>query len=120
MSEQTKRAPAAAAATRAPAGFKVNPDHIDAKPGEGVRSLRRPAPDPNEPTETGIVARGRSVHCGGTDDEKHMVGMHPISGEPIYVPVQTQFGPGMTVTLPRSEIARLREMGFLEDSSDDE
>ena len=75
--------------------------------------LRRPAPDPNEPKETAVVRRGRSVHVG--TDEKHMVGTDPIKGEPIYACVQEFFGPGQSVTLARSEIARLRGLGFLED-----
>ena len=107
MSDSNRRPAATASAqTSAAAGFKVHPDHLDAKRGEGIRMLRRPAPDPNEPKETAVVRRGRSVHVG--TDEKHMVGTDPIKGEPIYACVQEFFGPGQSVTLARSEIARLR------------
>ena len=105
--------------TSAPAGFRVSPDKVldSTSLHEGVRMLRRPPVDPNEPKETGIVRSGRSVHCGS--EEKHMVGTDPIKGEPVYACVQEIFGPGQTVTLPRSEIRRLIGLGFLEDPDGD-
>lgn len=122
MTDQTNKRPAAARAmhTSAPAGFRVSPDRVldSANLHEGVRMLRRPAPDPNEPKETAIVRAGRSVHCGS--EEKHLVGRDPVTGAEVHACVQEIFGPGQMVTLPRSEIARLRGLGFLEEEGDDE
>jgi hypothetical protein len=120
MTDQTKRASAAPAGMRttAPAGFRVSPDHIDSKPGEGLRMWRRPvADDPNKPKETGVVRSGRSVHVG--TEEKHLVGRDPVTGAEVYAAAQIFFGPGQTVTLPRSEIIRLRGLGFLVDPDDE-
>jgi hypothetical protein len=114
MSEQTnKRAPAATAGMRttAPAGFRVSPDHIDSQRGDGVRALRPVEPDPDEPREFAVVARGRSVDA--PTEQRRAVGYDPVKGEQLYAAVQRRFMPGETIELPVSEIRRLRELGFL-------
>lgn len=114
MSDPSNRRPAASASaqTSAAAGFKVHPDHIDAKRGDGVRALRPVEPDPNEPRELATVARGRQVHV--PTDQKRAVGYDRDSGEMIYAAVQRHYMPGEQVELPISEIRRLRGLGFLE------
>ncbi len=68
--------------------LRVHPDHQFRSPGG------RPHPEPEvtgPPTEA-IVAAGRSIHLEGFIVR----------------------GPGQKVTLPLSEILRLRELGFVE------
>lgn len=64
----------------------------------------------------GTVARGRTVAVPHPTKKK-VVGSNPETGKPIYGPVMTDHGPGQEVTLPESEIASLRERGFLVDPS---
>ena len=116
-SDQTTRRPAVASMqTSAAAGFKVHPDHLDAKRGDGVRALRPVEPDPDEPRELATVRMGRSVDVPDPV-EKRAVGYDRDSGAMIFAAVQHRYGPGQQVELPVSEIRRLRGLGFLVDPS---
>ena len=119
MVDQQTRQPAAVASmqTTAAAGFKVHPDHLDAKPGDGVRALRPAEPDPDEPRELATVRPGRSVDVPDSI-EKRAVGYDRDTGKSIYAAVQHRYGPGQQVELPVSEIRRLRGLGFLVDPND--
>ena len=112
MTEQTTKRPAAAMRSTAPAGFRVSPDHID-NTGDGIRNLRPAEPDPDEPREFAIVARGRSIDA--PTEQRRAVGYDPVKGEQLYAAVQRRYGPGERIELPISEIRRLRELGFLVD-----
>lgn len=79
-----------------------------------------PAEQVDEPTANAIVARGRSVHA--PTGRKLSVGSVPLPqtspiGPPTFTGVTSSecrsYGPGESVTLPLSEIARLRASGFL-------
>jgi hypothetical protein len=70
--------------------------------------------DPAEPTETGIVAPGRTVEAP-VIGKKKFVGFDKQTGVRVYGPLLNRFGPNQSVTLPVSEITRLRELGFLLD-----
>jgi hypothetical protein len=63
------------------------------------------------PTATAIVARGRTVHA--PTGQKRVIGYDAVLRTEIYCPFLEMYGPGSEVTLPVTEIARLRALGFL-------
>lgn len=91
------------------------------KSGDGVRILSMaPLDDPNEPLASAIVRRGRSVHAPIEGAERERIGYDVAGGQYVFRQPQQLFGPGETVTLKRSEIRRLRELGCFEDDDADQ
>lgn len=62
----------------------------------------------------GVVARGHTVRVPHPT-ETTIVGINQETGKPIRAPKVTDYGPGQEVTLPRSELKRLRELGHIVD-----
>jgi hypothetical protein len=91
----------------------VHPDTIlqgSPQPSDAAPLPESDAAQP-EPTATGIVSSGHSVHvCTG---EKIACGYDAMLARPVYRQAFDVAGPGETVTLPKSEIARLLAAGFL-------
>jgi hypothetical protein len=75
-----------------------------------------PAPVGNDPLESGVVSDGRSVHIP-VPGQQTPCGYDMKESKTVFRSVFEVFGPGETVTLPRSEIARLKNLGFLRDPS---
>lgn len=94
---------------------RVHPDHLNAGPGDGVRRVPPEMPDDNEPREVGVVAAGRCIDV--PTDEIELSGYDREGQREIYRRVQKRHLPGESVELPKSEIARLRGLGFLVDPS---
>lgn len=76
-------------------------------------NVKQPSTAAGEPTEIATVARGRSVDV--PSGERRKVGHDPVTGEAIFAAVQRRYAEGQQVELPRSQITRLRELGFLTD-----
>jgi hypothetical protein len=66
-----------------------------------------------EETETGIVADGHTVDV--PTGEKVVCGFDAVFARSVFRSVCKSFRPGETVTLPRSEIRRLQQLGFIVD-----
>jgi hypothetical protein len=110
-----KRPPAAA--TRAPAGFRMSPDHVDNKnPSDGVRRL--PYEAPSGPLVRCVVARGRTVEAPDPV-EKHVVGYDANEKKYGEAAVCRRYGPGESLMLSESEADRIRLLGFIEDKDDE-
>jgi hypothetical protein len=87
----------------------VHPDHVP------VRRLPAPMKD-DEGKAKATVARGRTI-IAPMPDEFDVIGYESTTGEPVRAQRQRSFGPGETVELSLSEIARLTRLGFLHDPS---
>ncbi len=77
----------------------------------GNNNPGRPETHPSEKMVAAIVARGRTIF-GPHPTMKKIVRTNE-KGEPIYGPVQAEFGPGTEIELPESEVKRLRMAGYL-------
>ena len=72
------------------------------------------APDPNEPREVAVVARG-VIDCPEEGAEKEIAGYDTQGRQYTYrLPVRRYY-PGEQITLPVSEIRRLQKLGVLRD-----
>ena len=80
-----------------------------------VRHLRRLEIDPNEPRETAVVAKGRTIDAPVEGAEKEIAGFDTVKQEYTFRLPQKRFYPGQEISLPVSEAARLRRLGFLFD-----
>ena len=94
---------------------RVHPEH-DPRAFAGVRRVPSGAPAPDQPHEVGTVAAGRSVDIV-VEGDRVQCGFDKDAGVPVYRCAQRRALPGERVELPRSEIARLRGLGFLVDPS---
>jgi len=107
-------------------GTRVHPDSAEDQQDRRVKALQRTYGDVDVETGRATVERGRTIECAVEIDkslsieeqvnrgQKRFVG-YDKEGRSIYGPVYTYFGPGQEVVLPISEIARLKELGFLVD-----
>ena len=82
------------------------------RPGQNGTSIQSGQGQP-EKLARGIVARGHSIDV--PDLTKRAIVSHSPEGKPIYRAPSTHFLPGQEVELPASEIAHLRERGFIVD-----
>ena len=117
MRPTAKRPPAAAAHAGGQFG-RTNPDHLDSRPGDGIRRL--PYRPPSGPLVSCTVARGRTVEAPIPDGEKIIAGFDSVKGEYAYAVPCQRFGPGEVVMLQKSEADRIRLLGFLEDEHGDQ
>ena len=115
MSPTAKR-PAAAAAHAGGQFGRTNPDHLESRPGDGIRRL--PYRPPSGPLVSCTVARGRTVEAPIPDGEKIIAGFDTVKGEYTYAVPCQRFGPGETLMLPESEARRILALGFIEDLDD--
>ncbi len=100
---------------QSPAGLKrLDPD------AALQRGMMPPPPEDKGPLMKGRVARGRSVHLVDRDAPLEHVGYAQIlidgtsTLKAITRAPMRAAGPGETVELPAAEVARLRDLGFLE------
>ena len=68
----------------------------------------------DETPTTGRVAQGRTIETPTGEQAFRCLNAR---GEPVYRPVLKRHGPGEIVTLPKFEIERLQQLGFLEDET---
>lgn len=66
-----------------------------------------------EPLSSGVVARGKTVHA--STGKKVLAGYDKFTGAPVERMSYRTFKPGQVVMLAQSEIARLKQLGFLVD-----
>jgi hypothetical protein len=103
-------------------GSKIHPDaphdaHAKMQTSIVERALREEEQARKIPMATAIIERGHTVECA-VPGERNFVGYTTDehgNSRTVYGPVYTKYGPGSEVTLPLSEINRLRELGFLVD-----
>ena len=68
-----------------------------------------------EPMERAVVARGRTIAMPDPSAPSVFVGREPDTHREIFASVPREVGPGEEVELPRAEVKRLRNLGFLVD-----
>jgi hypothetical protein len=68
-----------------------------------------------ESMEFATVARGRTICVPDPTQPSVFAGREPDTHRELFAPGLRDFGPGEEVELPRDEVKRLRELGFLTD-----
>jgi hypothetical protein len=112
MSDQKKAATSLRGSSSYPA--RLHPDDLESFGPNAARQSPL-LPDESEPLESATVARGRSVDMPSPGAKQEQTGFDLAEKRPVFRLPQTRYGPGQVVKLPRSEVRRLRALGFLVD-----
>jgi hypothetical protein len=104
---------------RKAADFKVHPDQLEGlgphSAGDDDALFTEAAEAPPEELEECQVAAGRNVHIPTSPPQYRVTGYDVERRRQIRTVICTVHGPGETVRLPKSEVARLRETGHVHD-----
>jgi hypothetical protein len=125
MAKRTRPVPQAPAPKAGAAGLRVHPDFAaDAAEKRRRRAMQAETETvevdaldtvetTREPMARGTVARGRCIDAPERNAQK-VVRSAP-DGRDFHVPLARRYMPGEEISLPESELARLRELGFIVD-----
>lgn len=92
----------------------VDPDAEWRAPGGRPHPVQEP--DESEPLETGVVNRGHCISLPDPDQPRVLIG-YDKKGAARFIAAPRLALPGETVTLLRSELKRMKRLGFIVDEN---